>query len=187
MNDLIERQAAIDAMATWDWQELYLPIHFKQLLEELPSAQPDHFPEVTKKVDLIDRQAAIDALSKLMDTDGFRDGWAVSRMNVKCMLESLPSAQPEQRWIPCSERLPEDDTDVLISYRYEEGEGDSGHVEIDITSYGDMYFGGNAVHDPTGRRVKHWRQPFEHFTSNNEVIAWMPLSEPYREEGENDG
>lgn len=35
--DAISRQAAIDAMATWDWQELYLPIHFKQLLEDLPS------------------------------------------------------------------------------------------------------------------------------------------------------
>lgn len=40
--DLISRQAAIDAMATWDWQEMYLPIHFKQLLEELPSAQPEY-------------------------------------------------------------------------------------------------------------------------------------------------
>ena len=39
MTDLISRQAAIDAMSAWDWQELYLPIHFKQLLEELPSAQ----------------------------------------------------------------------------------------------------------------------------------------------------
>lgn len=39
--DCISRQAAIDAMATWDWQELYLPTHFKQLLEELPSAQSD--------------------------------------------------------------------------------------------------------------------------------------------------
>lgn len=39
--DLISRQAAIDAMATWDWQELYLPIHFKQLLEELPSVQTE--------------------------------------------------------------------------------------------------------------------------------------------------
>lgn len=39
MSDLIDRQAAIDAMNAWDWQELYLPIHFKQLLEELPSAE----------------------------------------------------------------------------------------------------------------------------------------------------
>ena len=40
-NDCISRQAAIDALATWDWQELYLPIHFKQLLEELPPASSD--------------------------------------------------------------------------------------------------------------------------------------------------
>ena len=36
-NDNISRQAAIEAMNEWDWQELYLPIHFKQLLEELPT------------------------------------------------------------------------------------------------------------------------------------------------------
>lgn len=40
MKDTIYRQDAIDAMATWEWQEMYLPIHFKQLLEELPSAEP---------------------------------------------------------------------------------------------------------------------------------------------------
>ena len=43
--------------------------------------------------DLISRQAAIDALSHMMDTDGFRDGWAVSRANVDCMLRSLPSVE----------------------------------------------------------------------------------------------
>ena len=42
MDDLISRQAAIDAMATWDWQELYLPIHFKQLLEDLPSVSTEN-------------------------------------------------------------------------------------------------------------------------------------------------
>ena len=41
MDDLISRQDAINAMATWEWQELYLPIHFKQLLDDLPTAQPD--------------------------------------------------------------------------------------------------------------------------------------------------
>ena len=40
VGDIISRQAAIDAMATWDWQDLYLPIHFQQLLEELPSVKP---------------------------------------------------------------------------------------------------------------------------------------------------
>lgn len=83
------------------------------------------------------------------------------------------------RWIPVSERLPEEDTEVLISYRYKEGEGDTSHVDIDITTYGQMYFGGNKVGNN-----KHWRAPFEYFYSNYEVIAWMPLPEPYKEEAE---
>lgn len=44
MDDLISRRAAINAMARWDWQDLYLPIHFKQLLDELPSVTPDWIP-----------------------------------------------------------------------------------------------------------------------------------------------
>ena len=80
------------------------------------------------------------------------------------------------QWIPCSERLPEDDKDVLISYRYKEDEGDTNHIRIDITSYGRMYFGGRKIES-----IKHWRPPFEYFESNYEVIAWMPLPKPYEE------
>lgn len=83
----------------------------------------------------------------------------------------------QQGWIPCSERLPEEDTEVLISYRYKEGEGDTDHVNIDITSYGTTCFGGREIHT-----LKEWRQPFDYFHANYEVIAWMPLPTPYREE-----
>ena len=93
-------------------------------------------------------------------------------------VKELPSAQPERnkgKWILCSDRLPEEDKDVLITYRYKEGEGNTSHIYIDITNYGQMYFGGNKVGN-----YKHWRSPFEYFESNYEVIAWMPLPEPYR-------
>lgn len=90
--------------------------------------------------------------------------------------EVLSRMPAEPRWIPVTERLPEEDKEVLISYRYKEGEGDTSHSEIDITSYGQMYFGGNKVGNN-----KHWRAPFEYFYSNYEVIAWMPLPEPYKE------
>ena len=33
----------------------------------------------------------------MMDTDGFRNGWAVSRANVECMLKSMPPVTPKQR------------------------------------------------------------------------------------------
>lgn len=90
-------------------------------------------------------------------------------------INKIPAADVEPRWIPVTERLPEEDKEVLISYRYKEGEGDTSHSDIDITSYGQMYFGGQKV-----GRVKHWRAPFEYFESNYEVIAWMPLPEPYK-------
>lgn len=83
------------------------------------------------------------------------------------------ATQSASQWIPCSEKLPEEDTEVLISYRYKEGEGDTDHVNIDITSYGTVCFGGREIHT-----LKKWRQPFDYFHANYEVIAWMPLPAP---------
>ena len=38
--DLISREAVIDELNKWDWQELYLPIHFKEnIIDILPSAE----------------------------------------------------------------------------------------------------------------------------------------------------
>ena len=33
-------------------------------------------------------------------------------------IKQLPSVQPEQRWIPCSERMPEDYEEVLVWFEY---------------------------------------------------------------------
>ena len=83
-------------------------------------------------------------------------------------IEELVAAVP--KWISVEERLPDEDMEVLILYRYKDGEGDTNHVNTDITTYGQMYFGGREVEG-----VKHWRPPFEYFSSNYEVVAWMPL------------
>ena len=37
--DLISRQAVLDELEKWDWQELYLPIHFKQILDDVSSVE----------------------------------------------------------------------------------------------------------------------------------------------------
>lgn len=39
MSDLISRQTVLDELEKWDWQELYLPIHFKQILDDVPSVE----------------------------------------------------------------------------------------------------------------------------------------------------
>ena len=127
------------------------------------------------KDDLISRRAAIDALWKALyeyedktekqfqESEDLDVGdWILHRIFVQNMSDidrqtilNLPSAQPEQRWIPCSERLPEPRIDVwcnsdmgqMVGY-YEE------NVE---TWYGRDYL-------------------------ELMVTAWMPLPEPYREE-----
>ena len=120
------------------------------------------------------REAMDMAIEELEDGDGVADalnGYAELYRKLK---EKYDNLKKQTQWIPCEERLPEEDTEVLISYRYKEGEGDTSHTYIDSTTYGQMYFGGNK-----GGDYKHWRAPFEYFESNYEVIAWMPLPKPY--------
>jgi len=75
------------------------------------------------------------------------------------------SAQPEPQWIPCSERMPEEEVNVLLTWTYEDYEPDVlvGH----LTKYMEPCF-------------EDWADEYTHELEN--VPAWMPLPEPYREE-----
>ena len=153
VNDCISRQAAINALHMHLMYRMGTDSNKKRLddwINGVPSAQPYTDEEIQKMQDI--EQAQLDKAYEMGKADALR-------------------------WIPCSERLPEEDTEVLISYRYKEGEGDTDHVNIDITSYGTVCFGGREIHT-----LKEWRQPFDYFHANYEVIAWMPLPEPYRED-----
>ena len=108
--------------------------------------------------DLISRQAAIDA-ADYTDYTGLaiEDVKKVTDEVVK-EIKKLPSAKPEQRWIPCSEMLPETSGSYLVSGIWASGRVAVGDCEY--SSY-DGYF--NTA----------W---------NFDVLAWMPLPKPYEAE-----
>lgn len=82
---------------------------------------------------LIDADAVIDALNKIFPADPMRNDYT---QGITCgvalateYIKQLPSAQPEQRWISCSERLPKafehclwTTTDGKVVYHYCDGQ-----------------------------------------------------------------
>ena len=88
-------------------------------------------------------------------------------------LLSLSPAQPEQRWIPCSKRLPEQYGNYLVSYRTDDFESDIGTFDPD------------RINSDTGKWSACDANGFYWVASKGlEVIAWMPLPKPYKERRE---
>lgn len=85
--------------------------------------------------------------------------WLWAKLNDA--IEHAPTIEPEPHWIPCSERLPAYGEDVLISIG---GYCNVGHiVPVNKEEQYNWYFSG-----------------WYHFP--NDVDAWMPLPEPYKED-----
>lgn len=84
------------------------------------------------------------------------------------ILEQLPSAQPESKWIPCSERLPEVDVFVLVTLQHFNGE-----IDVIIAKVIKGYFS----------NVFEWESDDGEWTWDIGCgFAWMPLPEPYKGE-----
>lgn len=70
-------------------------------------------------------------------------------------LEELKRLREKSKWIPCNERLPEDNTDVIVCFY-------SGIVT-------EMRYWGNGIFQGTFKRTA------------ETIAAWIPLPEPYKE------
>ena len=97
----------------------------------------------------------------------------------------LPSAQPEQRWIPCSERLPENNDPVNVTWV-------NHNPEVYYADIKDKPFTATA-HYHNGRWywfssvTQDYLNEYDVWTpdlvdKDVEITAWMPIPEPYRED-----
>ena len=177
MDDMISRQATIDAMETVYWYHInkngqlasganskeYEPLYKAEdvykILNDMPSVQPEECTE-TPVCDCISRQAAIHIASGYCHP-----------ANIAAELSKLPSAQPEQRWIPVSERLPEEHV------------CDDGFVEPSVSVLVQLNNKEMKVSRYWGSRESYKDEPWIDlsYPTTLEVVAWMPLPEPYRE------
>lgn len=124
-----------------------------------------------KKDDPISRQEAIKELEEL-NAISFYELNEHSREayhEIKQMLKELPPAQPQ--WIPCSERLPEDEY-VLISKKPTKISGSKWSVDIAI-----------RTSDPRSGKIQ-WRDSGFGVIQDDEVLAWMPRPKLYTERWE---
>ena len=115
--------------------------------------------------DLISRQAAIDALHMHLM---YRMGTDSNKKRLDDWINGVPSAQPEPHWIPCSERLPEEDHWLGGS-----GRQFSDEVLVSVVNYDDEDTWVYISQTIDGK----WALELPRHC---EITAWRPLPEPYR-------
>ncbi|MEE1047191.1 MAG: hypothetical protein U0M60_07175 [Clostridia bacterium] len=84
MSDLIRKDEICKALALWDWQDLYLPVHFKKLVDECPTVGGGYTEQNV-------RDAYTDGYS-----DGIQKGYENALRNYRHLILRL--------WRPASEK-----------------------------------------------------------------------------------
>lgn len=88
-------------------------------------------------------------------------------------IEDAPTVEPEPHWIPCSDRLPDKSGIYLVT----RGLNDCGALwnRVFIINYSDLM---GIISERIWWRGNVGKSDFERL---DDVLAWMPLPEPYRE------
>lgn len=155
MRDTIYRQDAVMEIANHlgipaeNWMKIA-----EEWLRDVPPAQPE---------EIALHESCTDC--PLYD----KDRHSCPRFN-KVIPEVLREAQPEQHWIPVTERLPEEKKDVLIAFKHNMAVG----FWEDILDNGEPVWYANSGDG--------WMTDTANVDSDGIPIAWMPLPDPWRGE-----
>lgn len=122
--------------------------------------------------DLIEREALLKDMGltdavKYRNKDAEQQYRSYSTWMLYEIADSIRDAPAVNRWIPCSERMPDSKEDVLVWFEYfRYGEYDCLYQTYGIGNYNKKYDDWMVNHET-------WSQL--------RVIAWMPLPDPYEE------
>ena len=145
MSDLIERAAVLEDLEKRMADDYVDAARFAEYIRTLPSAEPE--PE--------EFEWCHDCKEYDQEQHCCHRWTKVIRQTV----EEMRSQQPERRWIPVTEALPWNDTEVLVTVRDDSGDTPWKYVSVGWqTPDGQYWFVGNEI--------------------CYGVIAWMPLPEP---------
>lgn len=95
------------------------------------------------------------------------DGQEHDGVTLQSIIDKMPTINPQPHWIPCSERLPEEDNVEVLCTVKQQSKTD--RSETIIVEQG-CYFYGTWLLSYDNQRVN----------CSREVLAWQPLPAPYQ-------
>jgi len=149
--------------------------------------------------DLISRDDAIEAKLEYRNEDmldkeksTYNKGWNDCNDAWVAIIKALPSAEAVQGWIPCSERLPNENEPVLVygdlNLIIDSPQMDIARIEYGISieeraKLGDcvrarMY--DRADEHGNNEKPYCWKPFSPSLYNGQDVVAWMPLPTPYK-------
>lgn len=150
-------------------------------------------------MDLISRQAAIDTVKEFQhgaaewrdEQEAYSDIWhradsaISSAIAIGIKIKEIPSAQPEQRWIPCSSgNLPQTTDPVNITWVNRDPPSYYSHIkDVPYTATGHYHKGKWWWYSASCQDYldEYGESEVDRMDDRIEVIAWQPLPEPYKE------
>lgn len=117
--------------------------------------------------DLIDRNAVMLRVREFIGNPTYDELMLVNDLN------ALPSAEPEREWIPVTERLPEEETDVLVTVHFDGHKSQT--VNLPPSDYVEIASHVDGIWSSLSDEYKvAWKK--------HHVVAWAKLPKPWRGE-----